>query len=54
MKVTKEILDYTRNHSRSESYLYNNRLFFSKLITAEEYNINRLFIKNFCSFPLND
>lgn len=54
MKVTKEVLEYTRTHTKKESYLYNNRLFFSKLITPEEYNINWMFIKNYCSFPMND
>ena len=52
--ITKEVVDFLRSHSKDETYLYNNRLLFSKLITKEVYNINHTFIKNERSFTLNN
>ena len=43
-----EIREYVRNHSRRDSLLYNNRLFFGYVNPSDkrkqEYNTNRLFI----------
>lgn len=44
MVVSSDFRSYVASHSFSESFLYNNRLFFSKLITGDEYNANRDFI----------
>jgi hypothetical protein len=44
MVVSSDFRYYVSSHSFSESFLYNNRLFFSKLIAADEYNANRDFI----------
>jgi len=44
MVVSSDFRSYVSSHSFSESFLYNNRLFFSKLISGDEYNANRDFI----------
>jgi len=44
MVLSSDFVSYVSSHSFSESFLYNNRLFFSKLITGDEYNANRDFI----------
>jgi hypothetical protein len=44
MVVSSDFRSYVSSHSFSESFLYNNRLFFSKLIAGDEYNANRDFI----------
>jgi len=41
MVVSSDFLSFVSSHSFSESFLYNNRLFFSKLINGDEYNANR-------------
>jgi hypothetical protein len=41
---TSDFKDYVQNHSQKESFLYNNRLLDSRLITSEQYEINRDFI----------
>jgi len=46
MKVTEEVKQFGTTHTKSETYLYNNRLFFSKIISSEQYNINHAFISN--------
>jgi hypothetical protein len=48
MNATKQLLDYSKNHLKNESFLYNNRLLKSNLITLSEYNINHSFILNNC------
>jgi hypothetical protein len=44
MVISSDFRSYVSSHSFSESFLYNNRLFFSKLIAVDEYNANRDFI----------
>jgi len=44
MDISINFRNYVSSHSISESFLYNNRLFFSKLITGDEYNANRDYI----------
>lgn len=53
IKVTKVVMEYYNTHTKKETYLYNNRLWFSKLITDKEYNTNWLFIKSKCSVTIN-
>lgn len=53
MSVTIDVLEYLKSHSKNDTYLYNNRLLFSRLITTEEYNNNHAFIKNGCSVTMN-
>lgn len=43
--VTNDFAKFTRTHTKSESYLYNNRLFFSNLISKEQYNLNHHWIE---------
>jgi hypothetical protein len=45
MKVTKEVLEVLESQGLSSTYLYNNRLLFSRLISKEEYNFNHTFLK---------
>ena len=45
MKVTKEVLEVLESQGLSNTYLYNNRLLFSRLISKEEYNFNHTFLK---------
>ncbi len=40
------IPEYIKNHSRKDSYLYNNRLFMANTISKEQYNSNFFLIKN--------
>ena len=54
MTVTKEVKEFITTHTKSETYLYNNRLFFSKIISSEQYNINHAFIKSERSLSMND
>lgn len=42
--VTSDFKEYVQNHSKKESFLYNNRLFGSRLITSKQYEMNRDFI----------
>lgn len=42
--ITSDFKDYVKNHSKKESFLYNNRLRNSRFITPEQYEINRDFI----------
>jgi hypothetical protein len=44
MVVSSDFRSYVASHLISESFLYNNRLFCSKLISGDEYNANRDFI----------
>jgi hypothetical protein len=48
---TKNIIDYVKNHSRKDSLLYNNRLFFGMVRKTEkvcaEYSANRKFIMEY-------
>jgi hypothetical protein len=42
--ITSDVYSYAKTHSKNESYLYNNRLFSSKLITQGQYCINHEWI----------
>lgn len=42
--VSQEILDYYLKHSVKETFLYNNRLLFSRLISKQQYNVNHKYI----------
>jgi len=44
MLVSSDFCSYVSSHSFNESFLYNNRMFFSELITGDEYNANRDYI----------
>ena len=51
IQVDKNIIDYVKNHTKSESLLYNNRIYFMYINPSEqrkqEYNINRDYILNY-------
>ena len=44
MSITTDFKNYVSNHNSSESFLYNNRMFLSNGITAEQYNFNRDYV----------
>ena len=44
MSITTDFKNYVSNHNSSESFLYNNRMFLSNGITAEQYNLNRDYV----------
>ena len=54
IKVEEHILDFVKNHSKSESLLYNNNCFAMYINPTEErkiqYNINRDFILSYFDF----
>jgi hypothetical protein len=39
-----EVKNFRANNSKRETYLYNNRVWFSNFITDEEYNTNHSWI----------
>tara|TARA_R110000764_G_scaffold60371_2_gene129701 strand:- start:403 stop:564 length:162 start_codon:yes stop_codon:yes gene_type:complete len=44
MVVSVDFQVYVSSHSFGDSFLYNNRLFSSRLISSDEYNCNRDFV----------
>lgn len=42
--ITQDFKNYVLNHTSSESFLYNNRMFLSNGISAEQYELNRDYI----------
>lgn len=44
ISVMQEIIDYRKNHTANETFLYNNRMLSSRCITKEQYNVNWTYI----------
>lgn len=44
MQITTDFRNYVLKHTSNESFLYNNRLLISKLITSQQYEMNRDYI----------
>jgi len=42
--VSKSIIDFSKNHTKKETYGYNNHNFFSKFISGYQYDINHEYI----------
>lgn len=44
MAITSNFRNYVLNHTSSESFLYNNRMLSSRMITPEQYELNRDYV----------
>lgn len=47
LEPSSEIVDYLKNHTKNEAYRFNNRMWNSRFISNEEYQVNRQYIKGY-------